>query len=139
MDHFTIKSALGDATLEFFAREPVDAARPTDYFSIRVTGKKLDASARVYAFSPHSRSLPRLFEEAAAEWQGWDGVKSWESLEREFEIRCSNDRRGHVTAGIELRSGLYHLDWYVQFAVLVEAGQLDELARRAREFFGVCP
>ncbi len=92
--------------------------------------------ARVYAFSPHSRSLGRLFEEIAAEWRGWDGLKTWESLEGEFKIHCGNDRRGHVTIGVGLRSGLYHLDWHVQFGVVIEAGQLGDLARRAGEFLG---
>lgn len=136
MDCFTIQCAQRGATLQFFNREPEDVSRPIDYFSIRVTNMNLDATARVYAFSPHSHSLARLFEEIAAEWRRWDGFKTWESLEGELKVHCENDRRGHITIGVELRSGYYDHDWYLKTAVVAEAGQLDVLARRAREFFG---
>jgi hypothetical protein len=87
----------------------------------------------VYAYGP---DLACLFDEIAADWRGWNELKTWQSIEGELKIRCGNDRRGHITIEVELRSGHDDLDWSVQSAVVAEAGRLDEIARRAREFFG---
>ncbi|HYV39939.1 MAG TPA: DUF6228 family protein [Gemmataceae bacterium] len=133
MDPFTITCARRGATLEFFDREPDDVSRPIDYFSVRVRDINLTASARVYHYGP---TLVCLFDEIAAEWRGWDESKMWESLEGELKLRCGNDRRGHITIQAQFRSGHYDHDWFVQSAVIVEAGQLDDIARRARKFFG---
>jgi hypothetical protein len=138
MDAFTVQCAQRGATLGFFDREPEDASRPIDHFSIRVTNTNLDATARVYAPDPYCYSLGCLFREIAAEWRGWDGFKTWQSLEGELKVNCANDRRGHITIAVELRSGFYDLDWHVKTAVLTEAGQLDLFARHARKFFGAC-
>jgi hypothetical protein len=32
----------------------------------------------------------------ANDWQGWDGVRTWQSLERELTIDARHDGRGHV-------------------------------------------
>jgi hypothetical protein len=56
--------------------------------------------------------------------------------EGELDLRCTQDRAGHVSLRVALRPGPAHEDWAVQATIMAEAGQLEELARRASLFFG---
>ena len=56
--------------------------------------------------------------------------------DRELVLSCTQDRTGHVSMGVELRSGPTPGDWVVRSTVMAEAGQLEEIARRAALFFG---
>jgi hypothetical protein len=131
-DVFEIKSVEGGARLRFSHREPVSTAEPIEYFSVHVDNVALQASARVYAYWHPAE----LFEDLALHWNGWQGTRSFESLERELKLACTHDGLGHILISVDLRSGPYHLDWTVHTAVLAEAGQLERMAMKARAFFG---
>lgn len=133
MDHFRIPSASGTGCLEFFERTPADRSRPLERFKVRVTDLELSAVARVYVES--TAPLESLFDQMSDQWKGWDGVLSWESLEGDLTLRCSQDRAGHVAIAVELRSGSGPGDWTVLATIQAEAGQLEDLARRAGMFF----
>ena len=68
--------------------------------------------------------------------RGAGRLAAWESLDRELVLSCTQDRTGHVSMGVELRSGPKPGDWVVRSTVMAEAGQLEEIARRAALFFG---
>jgi hypothetical protein len=85
-------------------------------------------------YVPSSPAL--LFADMARQWAGWPGALVWESLEGELALRCSHDGLGHIAIRAELRSGTIPEDWCVEATVLVEAGQLDRIARGAAQFFG---
>ena len=137
MDEFLIPSAAGDGGLLFFQRSPADPTKPIDKFWVRVTDHNLSAAAEVYAGYAPSHPAP-LFADMARQWAGWSGELVWRSLEGELAIRCSRDRVGHIFVRVELRFGPMPHDWRVVLTVLAEAGQLENIARRAELFFG-CP
>lgn len=138
LDEFLIPSAAGSGGLLFHDRSPVDPAEPIDGFSVRVTDHNLSAIAHVYAgVSGCAPSHPApLFVDMARKWSGWPGELVWESLEGELALRCSHDRLGHISIRVELRSGQMPDDWRVGATVMAEAGQLEDIARRAALFFG---
>ena len=133
MDEFLIQSAVGGASLLFFGRTPDDRDQPLVEIQVRLVDQNLSAASRVYA--AHSHPAP-MFAEMARNWAGWQGEVCWLSLERELGLRCSRDRRGHVTIRAELRSGVRPDDWRAEATIIVEAGQLERLARQASAFFG---
>lgn len=135
MATFTIQSASGAGSLEFFERTPEDARRPIERFKVRLVDEDLSAVGRVYA--GYAQTHPAsLFAQMAESWTGWQGEMVWESAEDELRLRCAGDRAGHVTIRVALRSGPTEGDWEVGATIMAEAGQLPELARRAAEFFG---
>jgi hypothetical protein len=107
------------------------SADDRDHFIAELRGLNLVAQARVYSYM--SAGLAEMFAGMAADWRGWPGEKSWSSLEGELHLTASADRTGHVTLVAELREGAPAL-WTVALVLLVEAGQLEALARAAREF-----
>ena len=135
MDEFVIKSSDDDCTIVFCGREPEDAGRPLDYFHVRISRSDLSATARVWAGHPLAHPSNWLHE-LARTWQSWRGELVWNSLERELALVATRDRFGHITIRIELRSGFMEHDWSLRAFVVVDAGQLDGLARQAERFFG---
>lgn len=138
LDEFLLPSGAGDGGLLFYQRSPDDPTEPIDGFWVRIMDHNLSACCQVYAcYAPSHPAL--LFAEMAQKWAGWPGELIWESLEGELKLRCSHDRRGHISVRTELRSGHLPDDWQVVATVMAEAGQLENIARRAAVFFGHAP
>ena len=135
MNDFFIPSAAGSGGLFFYARSPDDLTKPIESFWIRVTDHNLSAVGQVYATyaSSHPASL---FAEMAKQWAGWSDELIWKSLDGELTLRCSHDRRGHISIQIELSSAPMPYDWRVVVTVMAEAGQLENIARHAAKFVG---
>ncbi|MCA2184201.1 DUF6228 family protein [Nonomuraea cavernae] len=47
---------------------------------------------------------PASWRGLVVEWRGWNGVRCWTSLEREFALDAPHDGRGHVSLGVTLRA-----------------------------------
>ena len=135
MDTFAIRDANGAGALEFFERTPSDSHAPIERFKVRLTGPDLSAVTRVYADDEDRHPAP-LFAKMSAHWRGWEGAFDWESPEGELSLRCEQDRAGHVSLRVGLRSGPGEADWALETTVMAEAGQLEEIARQAALFFG---
>lgn len=103
-----------------------------DYFSVEVANPTIRAQTRVYAY--HSEGLATLFDEMARSWRGWSGAREWESLEGELRLSCTADGKGHVDIAIRLAESLHPDRRQVQAMALVEAGQLEALAKSIRAF-----
>jgi len=135
LDEFLIRSAAGCGGLLFYDRWPIDRAQPIDGFWVKVTDHNLSAAGQVYAgYAPSHPAA--LFADMARQWSGWRGELVWESLEGELAIRCSHDRLCHIAIRVELRTGRMPDDWRVLATVTAEAGQPEDIARRAALFFG---
>lgn len=142
MDSFLIPSASGAVSLEFFERTPPDTRQPIERFKVRLVGPELSAVGRIYVdtavYSVGAASHPvSMFTQMAANWRGWEDELAWGSPEEELTLSCAQDRTGHVSIKVELRSGSTEQDWTVRATVMTEAGQLEEVARHAALFFGL--
>ena len=133
MGSFLIKSTSGGGSLEFLdCRVSVDEYRFFDY-EVKLVDANLSASREIR----HDLGDPAaLFRRMAERWKGWDGELVWGSLEGELTLRFAQDRAGHVSIGVELRSGPHECDWSIRATIMAEAGQLENLARLAEAFFG---
>jgi hypothetical protein len=135
MDEFFIPSANGRGGLHFHDRTPYESDKSILHYMVRLTDHELSAIAKVWG-GYASQHPAGLFEDMARRWSGWPDEMSWESLEGEMVLRCSHDRLGHISIRAVLRSGPMENDWEVAATVMAEAGQLEDMARRARTFFG---
>lgn len=63
----------------------------------------LSASRPVYhGYADGFRDLVVFFTELERDWRGWDGVRSWESLEGDLLIAARHEH-GHVVLRVTLR------------------------------------
>ena len=124
-------------TIEFLNRVPAEKDHSVEEFWVRITDPSLSALRGISAASGSSHPAA-LFRQMAERWRGWTGELHWESLDDGLCLRASQDRTGHVSILIRLRQeiGLSSCDWSVETTIVVEAGQLGAIARRAELFFG---
>jgi len=132
---FVIKSVQDSTRLEFggeVARglEGCDG----DTFTATLAGGPVTASVHVYDIQ--FQHWTAFFADLAANWRGWSGTKTCESLEGHLLLEASSDRAGHVRLRVRLRGSLDEDDWLAESSVHLEAGQLERLASRAADYFG---
>ena len=103
-----------------------------DYFQASLRGPSFQGCGRVYAYEPSH--LAAFFRDLAAHWEGWSGKKEWGSLEGELLFAATSDSTGHTSLSVRLRSGAYPLDWTLTGVLLIDAGQLESIAKQMNEF-----
>jgi hypothetical protein len=123
-----IKSARDGATLKFSNHE-------NDYLHVTFAGAALQGSISVYSYEPRGADLVGFFSDLASHWDGWKGKKKWSSLEGEFQLCASMDSMGHVSLEIEMRSSHHEYAWSINSTLLIEAGQLSQVASDISRFF----
>jgi hypothetical protein len=127
-------STLKIGSLELKDPQPEQPVPELEYFTATVMCNGLQATSKVYAFM--SQGLAELLKQLAAEWKGWSGIRSWESLENDLKLSFSHDGLGHVTIVVELSSESLH-KWTVRVKTSIDAGELEALARQAKNFLRV--
>jgi hypothetical protein len=88
--------------------------------------------------SPALSTPAGFVAELASSWRGWQGVRRWQSLERELQLDAQHDGRGHVNLGITLRAPGADLDdtrWCARTVFVLEAG--EEMTKLAAELANV--
>jgi hypothetical protein len=131
---FIVRSVRGSQRLELSQLTYGSGAHGHGAFIASLRGDPVTAVVHV-----EDRDLPRwaeLFGGMAASWRGWRGTKDVESLEGHLTLRCSTDACGHVSIRVRFRGDFGVSDWVVEQTLLLEAGQLDDLAIQADRFFG---
>jgi hypothetical protein len=135
VDQFTVKSPDGLARLELSGEIPrVPAPYEGVTFYARLVSAALTASVRVYEVQPQHWSA--YFRDLADHWRGWQGIKAHESLEGHLRVQASADSLGHILLTVRLRGIEVGDEWQAEDSVYLEAGQLDEVANRAKGYFG---
>jgi hypothetical protein len=127
MENLTvIKSTHDGTTLEF-------SERAGDYYRITLNGPDLRGACLVYAYEPASH-LSEFFRDLATNWRGWQGKKEWSSLKGELRFTATSDSTGHTSLSVLLRSGPYPFDWSLSAVLLVDAGNLEQIASQVEKF-----
>jgi hypothetical protein len=125
---FRLASSNSDVALVFYERDG-------DHFRVAVEAHDHAAQLRVDTFGT-AATIPGLFADAARRWKGWEGVKSWESLEEALRLELRADRLGHVTLTVRVRSWFAGGDpWQLEADLALDAGQLERIAGEAARFW----
>lgn len=96
----------------------------------------LKFSGRTSVSTYHSGSPSALFDEMARDWMGWEGTKTWASLEEELRIEATEDLTGHISLVVTMRDCCDPANWRLKTTLELEAGQLSEIAKAVRKAFG---
>jgi hypothetical protein len=123
-----IRSAHDGTTLAFFDYHG-------DSYKVTLRGPNCEATASVYAYQPYGLSFVSFFQGLAHDWSGWKGEKKWLSLEGELELSATIDLTGHVNLKVRIKSDPYpYYGWSFSTTLLLEAGQLEQIARQIESF-----
>ncbi|MFY3384366.1 DUF6228 family protein [Paracidovorax sp. MALMAid1276] len=122
----TIRSVHDGASLTFSQFRSVHDETNEETFiaTARVGPWFAEVSASTYM----AMNLGEFFNDLAANWSGWEGEKSWGSLEGEVTITATADRTGHIKLRFSLTQPYTGFEWQVSGALELEAGSLEYLA-----------
>jgi hypothetical protein len=126
----TITSAHDGAVLEFY-----DYVGDSCKVSLRGSSFSGTATVHVLPDIPplDLPSLETFFRGLAKQWSGWQGKKQWRSIDGELAL-ATIDSTGHVGLLACLKSGPYPYDWSLTTTLLIEAGQLEQIAGQFQRF-----
>ncbi len=80
-----------------------DQAVPPEYLLAELRSGDLRAVKRIYCgYATGFHDLATFFANLAAGWRGWDGERSWESVEGDLRLDARHD--GHVQLRVTLRA-----------------------------------
>jgi hypothetical protein len=133
-DELEIRSAHEGSYLRFSHAERRAAGGDFDYCRIELAGAAF--SGRLRAYDTNWAGVTAFFQDLSDNWRGWRGVKNWGSLEGQVELRATSDSLGHASLRVLLREDALVQEWRVEATLIVEAGQLQPVAKAALEFFG---
>ena len=135
METFEIKDAESSTVLSFEGRVPRGL---TGYegcqFLVRFSSNPVTATVLVYDVRPCKWG--DFFRDMARDWKGWVGVKDQGSLEGHVSLEATSDSSGHIRLAVRLRGAEVRSSWFAESSIVLEAGQLESLASRARAYFG---
>jgi hypothetical protein len=132
MDELVIKSER-EVMLTFHSRR-FSSTGWLDSYSISARARNFSAQIEVEN-PPYGLSPAGFFAELADDWTGWKGQKGWGAIEGEYNLSATSDSLGHITLVAELNPNNVPPDWSGSVSLIVEAGQLEQLAYNAKEFF----
>ncbi|MFH5879344.1 DUF6228 family protein [Arthrobacter sp. NA-172] len=101
--------------------------------NLRVTAQLpgLQATKDVWDFDGWS-GLLSFFEELVSNWRGWDGEKSFDSIEGDFRLAAKHD--GHIRLAFELRESGRSTPWTANGELTLDPGEeLTAAAESLRE------
>jgi hypothetical protein len=96
---------------------------------------EVSASADVWAYTD-ADGLNKLFQELDGLESPWRGERSWASIEGDFSLFATCTSLGHVTFRVEMRGSQgAPEEWRVNAGLVIEFGQLEQIARSSNAFF----
>ena len=91
-------------------------------FTVELEDAGLSARTAVRTILGQS-CLTAFLAEVAESWRGWDGTKTWRSLEGDLHLRVEHDGVGAVTFEFEVRDSPYDDRWTASVCISLHAGQ----------------
>ncbi|OLZ58064.1 DUF6228 family protein [Amycolatopsis keratiniphila] len=96
----------------------------------------LSASVQVvHHYATGFADLAEFFQRHVDDWRGWDGVRTWESLERDLRIDASH-QYGHVQLRVTIQRfqpGWGNEGWTATGDLTIEPGeQLSQIAQEVK-------
>jgi len=126
MSEFSIKSSAG--TELRLAGVP---GKGGAYYRATLVTPVLSGGTEVY--DPQLSQVCAFFDELAELWwRGWEGERVYVSPEGQLRISARRDSTGHVSLRADLRDDMHRSESCWGATVMVEAGQLNDVAAGVR-------
>lgn len=127
----TIRSAHDGTSLTISDFRPEYGGADSETFLVTAKVGRWFAEVRASTFM--TEDLGTFFRTLAENWTGWDGERSWGSLEGEFSLTATSNHTGHITMKFTLAQPWTGFEWQVAGALELEAGSLDSLAENVSQ------
>jgi Family of unknown function (DUF6228) len=119
---------LHDGRYELTMVEEGRDGQAPEYLSVSIEGEGLRAT--LVSYDPDGFSgLVRYFEDLASDsFEGWQGVRTFESLEGDVRLAATTKR--HIELAQTLKPGIAEAGWRIEAQLTVEKGEQIRQASR---------
>ena len=106
-----------------------------EYIEVCYQTNGINISTRPYLYTD-GIELANFFKSMANDWKGWQGSKSWASIESDFELEATNDGTSSVELSFSLRKNVgADDDWEFKGKIKLELGTLDNIANEVAKLY----
>jgi hypothetical protein len=121
---------IGDAEAAVVLRDvnPSDDVFEGGWFSVELNADGLNCVQNVLV--QRGDSLGAFLMDLAESWRGWEGERTWRSLESHLAVSATTDGQGHNAITFTLRNSPTW-SWTASLTILVDAG--EEMTRVASD------
>ncbi|HEV3028405.1 MAG TPA: DUF6228 family protein [Planctomycetota bacterium] len=120
---------------ELTFHSPYASERSIEQLEVTLTLPGVKATLTVFGLEIDGPS--KFFGEMALHWKGWNGARTWRSLEGELELSATCDKLGHVLLTVQLHENPgSKTQWILNGAIMLEAGQLASLDQEMKSLLG---
>lgn len=106
-----------------------------EYLEVRYQTNGIEISTKPYLYTD-GVELANFFKSIASEWQGWAGIKTWASIESDFELEATNNGTNSVDLVFNLRKNDgADDDWTFKGRIKIELGALDKIAEDVERLY----
>lgn len=131
-DDVTLRSQTGAQLRLSDPQRPCNDAIVDYLVDFRAPGAQLQAAVTSY----EGDGLPAFLEQLAHGYRGWEGIRSWRSLQGDLQVDATWNAGGHVDLTVSLRPGEHEPGWELISVFSVEAGaEMERLAATVFHFF----
>lgn len=127
-DYVEVTIGVVEGTYVRLRSDVAHQGRPWFAFSAELHGIGLDASVGVLEYGS-TQDLGSFLSDLAESWRGWEGTKTYNSLEYDLTVEARREG-GHNVLRFTVRAGTSQ-SWTATLVVMLEAG--EEMANVARE------
>ena len=124
-DEVVIKCKNDGNTLSF-------SQRNKEGWTTEIIGVGITAKIKITDFLGDPSSF---FSDLASQWQGWEGIKTYRSLEGELAIHARHDKKGTVSLQVLLTPNDRGDDWKLENIFGIDPGQLNMISQEMKDFF----
>jgi len=135
MVEFEIKDVESSACFRFEGKIPQGLVAYEGH-SLVLRLHSSNVTAITHAYDCQFSKWTRFFKYLAANSHGWNGVMDRESLEGDLRLEATSDSLGHIRLRIRLKNVDPRTEWSAETSLRLEAGQLENLAKQAKAYFG---
>ncbi len=106
---------------------------PTLDFLVRARGERLSVEVSVRTWA--GDGLDVFLDGLAEDFRGWEGARTWRSLERDLTLSATHSARGYVHLTWGLHDGPASDEWHFEATTVHAAGEdMRTLAAEIRAF-----
>jgi hypothetical protein len=135
MDQVVIGIGSPTAIFHSISRSASDDVYAGGSFVVEVRSDGFRVEREVFMFSFDWDNLAAFFSDLAESWQGWEGEKSWESIEHDLTIVATADPGRHSNLEFTVQDGPNYT-WQAKVGgFVVDAGEdMSTLARSVKDW-----
>lgn len=106
-----------------------------DYISIKFHSDGVQVEARPYLYTD-GQYLAQFFQALANDWKGWNGGRTWKSIEGDLQFEAFHNMLSDVNLQVTLKKqNDPNCEWEFNGALRIDPGKLEFYAKSIKELF----